>query len=302
MIETIDVLLATYNGERFLPNFMDSLVAQSDVKINLIVSDDGSIDNTLKIIKEYAPFFEKVSIFNGPHMGPSNNFFFLMSKVENDFVAFADQDDVWLNFHLANAISNLKKSNEKYALYFSNMVNYFSQNDLDFIWPNLNREITYHDLLFQNYCRGCSIVFNKNLNDLILSEPTNEALMHDWWLALVASTSGDLIYSDSIDLIYRIHQDNFLGINRKKFRFRFRNKEVYKPHRQLTLLLKRFEKEMKINIFKEISDIDKALSGNFILRIKLILFHWKRFRGKFSDELSFRFGLVIYPLIFARIK
>ena len=105
-IFSVQVLLATHNGEKYLREFLESLVTQTGVIIELLVSDDNSTDGTIEILKMYEEKFASLSVFNGPEQGPARNFFSLLQKANSDYVALADQDDIW---NLVNYMRSLKK-------------------------------------------------------------------------------------------------------------------------------------------------------------------------------------------------
>lgn len=89
----VSVLMTTYNGERFIKEQLDSVVKQLEKDDELIISDDGSTDNTVSIIKEYLR--ENIKLFDGPHNGVVKNFEYAFSKSSNSVILFCDQDDVW---------------------------------------------------------------------------------------------------------------------------------------------------------------------------------------------------------------
>jgi glycosyltransferase involved in cell wall biosynthesis len=131
----VEVLLATYNGELYISEFLDSLSLQNDVRIHLRVSDDGSSDRTLEIVDSYRHLFESCKVFNGPCNGPSANFFSLIEKATFEFVALADQDDIWLPHHLINAVKRLSESPEFPSLTFSAVEEFNDENETVALWP-----------------------------------------------------------------------------------------------------------------------------------------------------------------------
>jgi glycosyltransferase involved in cell wall biosynthesis len=141
----VEVLLATFNGAPYLKEFLDSLTRQEGVKIHLRVSDDGSTDETLKIVRFYENEFESCLISKGPCDGPSSNFFSLIDKATFDFIALADQDDVWFPEHLINSVLRLKSSGNPLTMTFCQVVetNEISTN-YKRIWPNISSSPELH--------------------------------------------------------------------------------------------------------------------------------------------------------------
>ena len=192
----VEVLLATFNGESFITEFLDSLTRQVGVKIHLRVSDDASTDGTLRIAKSYQSRFESFSIIKGPCDGPSSNFFSLIDRATFDFVALADQDDVWLPEHLINSVRRLKSDENPLTMTFCQVIEMgHSSSNNGRIWPNMSSSPQFHEIFFQNFARGCTIVLKKELADLISKNSRGQAIMHDWWIYLVAKSCGSAIFS-----------------------------------------------------------------------------------------------------------
>ena len=95
-MEKVDILLATYNGEKYLSEQIDSILSQSFKEFRLLISDDCSTDNTRKILEKYASKDNRIKIyFQKQNLGVIKNFEFLLKKVENKYYMFSDQDDIW---------------------------------------------------------------------------------------------------------------------------------------------------------------------------------------------------------------
>jgi glycosyltransferase involved in cell wall biosynthesis len=219
----IEVLLATFNGARYLKEFLDSLTRQEGVKIHLRVSDDASTDETLEIVKSYQDKFESCLTFQGPCEGPSSNFFSLIDRATFDFIALADQDDVWYPYHLSNSIDRLEKSVDPLSMTFCQVIETNeSSSDYEKVWPNISSSPELHEIFFQNFARGCTMVLKRELAELISRNPRSKAVMHDWWIYLVAKSCGSTIFSVDPEVRYRIHGKNTIG-HGPKFRKRISN-------------------------------------------------------------------------------
>lgn len=291
--DDIDVLLATYNGEFFLEAFLDSLAAQVDVNINLIVSDDGSTDSTLEIIKCYQSKFKRVKILHGPKRGPMSNFFYLLRASEGSFIALADQDDIWSKDHLKNSIDRIR--NNKVPTLTYSAVEQFNHLSTDTtIWPTKYRGPEFPAIIFENTARGCTFVLNQQARELInLKEPKN-AIMHDWWILLLLQVYGEILFEPKPEIQYRLHSKNFVGVpTRKIFRFiETLKKGSWPPLFQLRELLDYPDsKFQKIEAF----DLDlfaKNLQGTFFLRFRrIVCARGIRYRRSLADEVKIRIGL-----------
>jgi len=108
--ETIDVLMATYNGEKYIKEQIESILNQTYKNIHLIISDDGSKDNTVQILKEYENKDKRVTVYvQKQNLGYIKNFEFLLTKIENDIYMLSDQDDVWKVDKIENTYNKLKE-------------------------------------------------------------------------------------------------------------------------------------------------------------------------------------------------
>jgi glycosyltransferase involved in cell wall biosynthesis len=216
----IQVLLATYNGSKYIEEFLLSLREQSGVEIHLLVSDDGSSDETLEVIQRFSNSFASLQLVSGPKKGPAANFFFLMSEARNssyDYFAFADQDDIWMPEHLMSSINRLREFEYLPALTFSRVQTITSGPSLSAILPKDILTKISPQIIFENPAKGCTIVFNKKLLQVARNFENDGAIMHDWWVLLIAYTFGRVLPSRNVEVLYRIHNDNFIGLGKSRF-------------------------------------------------------------------------------------
>lgn len=220
---TVDILLATYNGERFLAAQLDSILAQSYTGWRLLIRDDGSTDSTPAIIEDYAARHDGwiVVVDDGRgSLGASGNFATLMEHAQADYVMFCDQDDVWLPHkikRLSEAMHDLEtESGGKPLLVHSDLTvvderlipvhpSFWRYQSID---PGFGRAL--NRLLRQNVSTGCAMLCNRALVELALPIPA-EAPIHDWWIALVAGAMGRIAFVDEPTVLYRQHGANTFG-------------------------------------------------------------------------------------------
>lgn len=238
----VAVVMSTYNGEKFLSEQIDSILAQEDVEVDLFIRDDGSHDSTLAIIREYCKKNASVSFLEDglSNLGPGESFMLLLSGVFDgsrgvyEFYAFADQDDVWLSNKLSAAIEYLGEGHDP-SLYCSNQYLYTLQNGVSSI-RNMKFSTTPDLSLFghltKNELSGCTMVMNRELVSLIagVELPSKSILdyrMHDAWVFLVAASLGRVAYDNRSFILYRIHSDNTVGV--RQLRLSERVRRVLRP-------------------------------------------------------------------------
>ncbi|ORX22216.1 glycosyl transferase family 2 [Thermoanaerobacterium sp. PSU-2] len=226
----LDIILSTYNGEKYLKEQIESILNQTYKDWRLLIRDDGSCDRTLDIIEEYIKKFNgKIYFINDSdkHLGASMSFFNLLKYSTADYIMFCDQDDVWLPNKIEITLNEMQNSEKFYpdkpVLIHSNLkvVNVGLKIIDESFWkyqklnPNLKR---LNNLLIQNNVTGCTVMINRKLKDLLGTVLSN-AIMHDWWLALVASSFGVVEYIDKPLILYRQHGANDTGAKRYKISY-----------------------------------------------------------------------------------
>lgn len=212
----ISIVLCTYNGEKYLQELLDSVQNQTLRPSELIWCDDRSTDATGEIaarFKETAPFPVRFSV-NRQNLGPMQNFAHALSKVNGTHVALCDQDDVWLPQKLETLLDNFGGTETK-LVYSDSLLVDENLNSLGgtFLEQRGNRhpkKDTLPFLLFQNTVSGCVSLFAADLLRIALPIP-QAAIMHDWWVTLVASVLGDIRHVREVTTLYRQHGGNVIG-------------------------------------------------------------------------------------------
>lgn len=267
----VAILLSTYNGARFLASQLDSLFAQTHTSFEVIVRDDGSQDNTLDILNAYDVKVLPLS----SNVGSKNSFAMLLNyAVANshaDCFMFCDQDDVWCDDKVEKTLNQMQIMEKHYG----DNVPLLVHTDLEVVDEALNTlansmwqyehtlpaKNTFNRLLIQNTVTGCTVMINRALA-IKCSKIPSGAIMHDWWIALVASQFGKIGFVEEPTIKYRQHGKNTIGV-----------------------------KEFKVNAFRHIL----GLLIGLLLRDKTYLKHMqvnidqaKCFLETFQDELDER--------------
>lgn len=222
----IAVLMATYNGARYLREQLDSLWGQTVQDFELVVRDDGSTDQTRELLAEEAarrPGRMRVEPFDGQRLGPKRGFARLLERTDADWVAFCDQDDRWLPDKLQRQIDALELLRSVHGrasplLCSSDAAvtdaalqvvapSYFAKHGIS---VSDGRDLALARLLFRNFAIGTTTMINAPLARMCRAMPA-EAVMHDWWCALIASVAGHTVVLPQAQVLYRQHGANAVG-------------------------------------------------------------------------------------------
>lgn len=222
---TVAVIMSTYNGEKFLREQLDSILAQRNVEVTLFVRDDGSKDGTQAILSEYAEKYGNIRISFEENVGVGNSFMNALYATPDtfDFYAFADQDDIWLEDKLAEAAKMLRESG-KY-LYASNQECVDDCGNIMKMRYEQNADIhlTPAAILQRNMLAGCTMVFTNMFYHILVQpehRPSVELLynrIHDVWVAFTAALYDKIIYDPRSFMHYRQHTNNVVGIKKHRW-------------------------------------------------------------------------------------
>ena len=207
------MLLSTYNGEKFLSVQLESLLAQQDIDLTIFIRDDGSSDTTPTILAQFAAQHKNIHLRLEKNRGVIASFFDLITTVEYgfDYYALADQDDYWLPEKLISAVNKLEQQSKGQPLLYCSALEYVDQNLEHLGISNVNFKPAFGNALVENIVTGCTAVFNAELRTLARGYQPKQAVMHDWWLYLLATAFGQVIYDPISYIKYRQHGGNVIG-------------------------------------------------------------------------------------------
>lgn len=228
-MEQVDILLATYNGDKYLEEQLNSIINQTYKNWHLIIRDDGSKDSTLSIIDKYMKqYSDKITLIQDEYknVGVNRNFSILMKNSLSEYSMFCDQDDHWLPEKIEVTINKMLEEEIKYShpipvLIFTNLkvadenLNITSDSFWDNMLLNPDNVFNINNLVVRNPVTGCTSMINKNLR-LLINEIPKEALVHDWWISLTACLFGKINYVKKPTILYRQHSNNVLGASKNK--------------------------------------------------------------------------------------
>ncbi|PTQ68454.1 glycosyltransferase family 2 protein [Pseudomonas sp. GV071] len=215
MIPRVNVLLSTYNGERYVAEQIESLLSQVYVHVLLHIRDDGSQDGTLAILREFESKHENINVVAGNNLGYVASFFELLNGADRtcEYFSFCDQDDVWLPRKLITAIEQIAARDTAVPVMYFSRTEYVNEQLQHLGYSaELNRSrIGYENALVQNVATGCTIVINRVARERVIAKLPAFCLVHDWWVYLVVSAFGEVIYDPQVYIKYRQHAGNAIG-------------------------------------------------------------------------------------------
>lgn len=218
-MQKIDILMATYNGEKYIENQLLSLFQQYHKNWCLYIHDDGSTDNTIEIIKRYQTLDDRIRLIEDGMigLGVGKNFLHLLKYVTSEYVIFCDQDDIWLE----SKLSELLKVMLSYKNYHQPFLAYcdgYAWNENDGILANSisqNHAESLSDfIMFNGGYQGCSIMINRTLVEIAKSY-SGYIHHHDDLVSLIAHTFGHVYFLNKQLMLYRQHENAVTG--NKKF-------------------------------------------------------------------------------------
>lgn len=228
----ITILMATYNGERYIAEQIESILSQTETCWKLIIQDDCSLDGTAKIAQNYAEKYPSKIKFKereAPSGSAKNNFSGMLHFSDSEYMMTCDQDDVWLSNKLELTLEKMHELEEKYGEDKPLLVHtdlqvvdeklkvidnsLFHQQNLD------SSRDKFNNLLAQNIVTGCTMMVNHALMGLAGKVP-EQAIMHDRWFALLAAALGKIAFVNEPTVLYRQHDHNEIGSeNTRSFQY-----------------------------------------------------------------------------------
>jgi glycosyltransferase involved in cell wall biosynthesis len=199
----ISIILCTYNGERFLKEQLESLLWQTYPNLEIIVSDDASQDNTVNILNRYMNDKRLRVVFQEKNLGPAKNFEYAVTLAGGEYIAFADQDDIWLPEKLEKLIASIKES---YLVFSDSFLIDEYGNKINKQLSQLRCMFSTNDtrgFIFSNIVWGHTMLIHKNLLQHVLPIPSN--IPHDIWMAVNATIFSGMQYFDEPLTLYRQH-------------------------------------------------------------------------------------------------
>ena len=298
MEKKVAVVMSTYNGEKYIKEQLDSILNQTYKNIDIVIRDDGSKDNTVKIIESYQKKFSNIKLITGKNLGFIKSFFELLRLVEADYYAYADQDDVWMPNKIELAVEELNKLDDrKPNMAFGNS-DYYDENMNLINEGEKYRKYSFRMALFACVTQGMTMTINKTTRDFIVKNPPKTCFFHDWWTYLICIGMGNIAYSNVTVVKYRRMKTNATVEGQGYFRlFIWRiknllmNDGIKDIKRQMLNYKKIYYNKLSDQDKKEL-DLFSKEKYNFFTSLKK-MFYPKRLRSRIIDDIMLRILFLI---------
>lgn len=282
------VLLSTYNGEKYLKEQIDSVLAQKNTDVSILVRDDGSTDKTLEILEKYKKD-GKLEWYTGKNLKPAKSFLNLVRCAETtyDYYAFCDQDDFWYSDKISEAIDEMEKEPTMLPKLCYCNIELVDKNRRHLDDRKISNRCNFFDEMLLTYCvPGCTMVFNRNLLDIVKKHMPTKITMHDCWIYFVCVAVGGRIYStESIGIQYRQHGGNVIGTNHISVKNKFKmilGKRKSPRQQMVAEILEQFTEDLKNGKNLESLKIFSKYSNSFISKLKIL-----KIKNKVAPKRSF---------------
>ncbi|HIH1136639.1 TPA: glycosyltransferase family 2 protein [Streptococcus agalactiae] len=300
----VNILMATYNGEKFLAQQIESIQKQTFKEWNLLIRDDGSSDKTCDIIRNFTAKDSRIRFINENehhNLGFIKSFFTLVNYEVADFYFFSDQDDVWLPEKLSVSLEAAKhKASDVPLLVYTDLK--VVNQELNILQDSMIRAQSHHanttllPELTENTVTGGTMMINHALAEKWFTP--NDILMHDWFLALLAASLGEIIYLDLPTQLYRQHDNNVLGARTMDKRFKILRegpksiftrywKLIHDSQKQASLIVDKYGDIMTANDLELIKCFIKIDKQPFMTRLRWL---WKYgySKNQFKHQVVFK--------------
>lgn len=247
-MKKLQILMSTYNGGKYLAEQLDSLIGQTVmqsgmVDLSILVRDDGSGDSTTDILRDYAKQYEQVRYVAEANCGVIESFFRLvdMADEDADYLAFCDQDDVWMPEKMERALEKIcetedEKGAELPVLYCGRpLLTDAELNPIDTVLYTGEVRPGFGNAILENIVYGCTSVVNRGMIRLLRMGHPAFTVMHDRWFYLLASCFGEVIFDPESYICYRQHEVNTVGVKKNYYQeFRERLSKFKKTKHEIS--------------------------------------------------------------------
>jgi glycosyltransferase involved in cell wall biosynthesis len=288
-VPVVTVLLATYNGEKFLEQQLESLAVQEGVQVQVVANDDGSTDSTVAILEKWIKKGLIKKVVHTNRLGANKSFLRLLSiELEGDYFAFCDQDDVWHPRKLKVLLNEIDLISPQMVFCARSLIDEtgmkITQKQAKSIKPS------FQNALVENLAPANTVVINSSAKSLIARFSYANAAYFDSWMYLLISGVGTANYINQQLVEYRIHRGNTVGLRKYRLSKTINAVQnyIFQAHALLTLENSLLKADCRAYLIEFLETIVKK---SFIQ-----LFFMKVHRNKFIDNLVFKLCLIFIRL------
>lgn len=236
-LPTIAVIMSAYNAEKYILEQISSILNQRNVNVRLWIRNDGSKDNTLKIIRDGFGNDQRVVVTSGSNLGAAESFFQAIfdCNFDCDFYGFSDADDVWIEDKLAISVDSIKFRSLSIPMAVATQMKVVDEN-LKIIGltkpPRIG--LKFNNAVVQTVASGASLLMNKSAFRLLRSYKPKNIVMHDAWVYLLITAFGEFLFIEQPTILYRQHGQNVFGTShgfRKRVENRLKRIKYRSPYR-----------------------------------------------------------------------
>ena len=301
----VAVLLSTYNGARYLPQQIDSLLQQNFPAWSLLWRDDGSSDETAALMQAFAehagPDRVPLTPDQDGHVGIAGSFLSLLRRVPpNTIAAFADQDDIWLPDKLQRGVDALAAVPKGVPALYCARQRLVDENLTPLgLSPYRGRPGRFPAALTQNVATGCTVMLNPAAVALVAASEAPAGTLHDWWSYLVVSAAGGQLIADPVPVVlYRQHQQNAVGaphspLRRGLMALRRGPAEFMQLFRRHVEGLLAYRHALSPLALRDLEALHRALSGGLLSRLRAMRQVRSLIRQTTAETLLFRLWFLI---------
>lgn len=234
----ISVCMASYNGEKYIEKQIQTILENLSSEDELIISDDGSTDETREIIRHLMKMDGRIRLIDGPKQGVIANFENAMCSAKGDFIYLADQDDLWDAKKVEKVQACFEKRTCKLVIHDADIIDGEGVRvEPSFFQRRGSKPGVIKNIVKNSYI-GCCMAFRREVLDRALPIPKNIE-MHDQWIGVLAETMGEVVFLDEVLFHYRRHGDNVSSFTHYPIPKMIRNRVVFVTELSKRLMTKR---------------------------------------------------------------
>lgn len=213
----ISVCMATYNGDKYIEQQLDSILKNINSEDELIISDDGSTDRTLEIVKRYCERYPNITVLQGPHEGVIKNFENAIKKSKGEYIFLSDQDDIWNTKKVSEVLKCFDEHRCSVVCHDAILIDANGKKIADSFFELRKSRAGFIHNLYKNSYLGCCMAFTKEHAMKAIPIPVDVG-MHDLWIGMLAESYHKSYFLKKKLIAYRRHENNVSSFSHFSFK------------------------------------------------------------------------------------